>query len=593
MQDFRMKVLELHREENGLSIGLQIKGPYNVSVRAPKIAVVFDNGKEKRRIPVLIQAYFPTDNAERFVIFAKYAYDMEYIFYKRPENNHIQFYFEVIYGDTVLTKLPFTLSSDVKLSEDHKFKITCNEEKNTFDMQLRKDVVEEKKTLPGIELLQGFFGGVWGIFLLLLSIPLLPVFFVESFFALAHCVKTASKNEYKGPMFIFQHIRWRVNTFTHMTLGLTDLKKAFYHTAYKIGCLKKIRENSIVFISSRRTDLTGNFEFVHNLLKTDENLQIRMVLDDHNLKEMSFVHLWKFGYYAATSKVILVDDFTPMLYHLDIRPETKIIQLWHACGAFKTFGYGRLGKQGGQKQSSPAHRNYDYAIVSSSEIAKFYAEGFGISLEKAVATGVPRTDIFYDADYKARVVQAFYEKYPKLKDKKIILFAPTFRGNGKVSGFYPVEKFNVEKLYESLHEEYAIIIKHHPFVQDRNVIPEKYADYILDLSNESELNDLLFVTDLLITDYSSVVFEASLLQIPMLFYAFDLQRYISTRGFYYEYEQLVPGKIATTFKQMVDAIACEDFETEKQEAFRSRFFDDLDGKATERTVALIYKALKE
>ena len=176
---------------------------------------------------------------------------------------------------------------------------------------------------------------------------------------------------------------------------------------------------------------------------------------------------------------------------------------------------------------------------------------------------------------------------------KILLFAPTFRGNGKISGFYPVEKFDVKRVYEDLNKEYAIIIKHHPFVQNRNEIPEEYADYILDLSDESELNDLLFVTDLLITDYSSVVFEASLLNIPMLFYAFDLQRYIATRGFYYEYEQLVPGKIATSFQQMIHAIQNQDFEIEKQEEFRKRFFDDLDGKASERTAKLIYKALEE
>ena len=104
---------------------------------------------------------------------------------------------------------------------------------------------------------------------------------------------------------------------------------------------------------------------------------------------------------------------------------------------------------------------------------------------------------------------------------------------------------------------------------------------------------MLFVTDILITDYSSVVFEAALLNIPMLFYAFDLQRYMATRGFYYEYEQLVPGKIVETFQRLVKAIKNDDFEIEKQDAFRTRFFDDLDGKSTERTVALIEKALKE
>lgn len=352
-----------------------------------------------------------------------------------------------------------------------------------------------------------------------------------------------------------------------------------------------VKENRVVFISNRRKDLSGNFEFVHDILKTDKDLDIRFILDDQDVKGMSFATAARYGYYFATSKVILVDDYTPLIHKMPRRENTYIIQLWHACGAFKTFGYSRLGKQGGQKQASPNHRNYDYAIVSSQEISKFYAEGFGISLEKAVATGVPRTDIFFDETYKMKVQKEFYDQYPQLKGKKIMIFAPTFRGNGKLSGFYPVDKFDVVKVYEELQGEYAVIIKHHPFVQDRNVIPDKYKDFIIDLSENSELNDLLFVADLLITDYSSVIFEAALLDIPMLFYAYDLQRYIATRGFYYEYERFVPGKIVETFAKTITAIKENDFETEKIQSFKTRFFDDLDGKSSQRTVDLIYKAL--
>lgn len=595
MDEFNLKVLELQREDKMLNIGLQVKGPYDVNVRTPKVAVIFDNGKETRRMPVLVQAYFPTDNAERFVIFAKYNYDMEYLFYQKPENQKISFYFEIIYGDTVLTHVPYIFGSDVKLDEDEKYKISLNKETNEMVYEVRDNIEEEKKERPIVQVLQGLVRGIWSIVLLALCIPLFPFFLVESVFAKLGCAATMPRNRKKnsGLIFFLQHLRWRINSFTHINFGITDAKKNFYQNVFKFASTMKVKKNRIVFISSRRTDLTGNFEYVHNLLLEDPSLDLRFVLDDRSVKKMSIANLARFGYYAATSKVILIDDFTPMLYCLPIRPETKVIQLWHACGAFKTFGYGRLGKQGGQKQNNSAHRNYDYAIVSSTEIAKFYAEGFGISLEKAVATGVPRTDIFFDEAYKKRVTQSFYEKYPKLKEKKILLFAPTFRGNGKLSGFYPVQKFDVKEVYEQLNGEYAIILKHHPFVHDRNEIPEEYADYILDLSDESELNDLLFVTDLLITDYSSVVFEASLLNIPMVFYAFDLQRYISTRGFYYEYEQLVPGKITTSFRQLIHAIQKEDFEQEKQEAFRARFFDDLDGKATKRTVDLIYRALKE
>ena len=125
------------------------------------------------------------------------------------------------------------------------------------------------------------------------------------------------------------------------------------------------------------------------------------------------------------------------------------------------------------------------------------------------------------------------------------------------------------------------------------MIPEGYKDRVLDLSDEDELNDLLFVTDLLITDYSSVVFEASLLDIPMLFYAFDLFDYISKRDFYYDFESFVPGKIVFSQRELTEAIVAGDFESEKVPPFKTKFFDHLDGRSSRRVADLILRFIGE
>ena len=103
--------------------------------------------------------------------------------------------------------------------------------------------------------------------------------------------------------------------------------------------------------------------------------------------------------------------------------------------------------------------------------------------------------------------------------------------------------------------------------------------------------EALSFVDALITDYSSVVFEASLLKIPMLFYVFDLEQYIATRGFYYEFETFVPGKIVSHFEEIAELIQSGDLGQEKLEVFRDRFFDGKDGKSSQRTVDLIYKCI--
>ena len=155
-----------------------------------------------------------------------------------------------------------------------------------------------------------------------------------------------------------------------------------------------------------------------------------------------------------------------------------------------------------------------------------------------------------------------------------------------------MELFDINDVYDSLSDDYAIIIKHHPFIQEKHPSPAEYKDRVIDLSENTEINDLLFVSDLVITDYSSLVFESSLLDIPMLFYAYDLQSYIKSRDFYFDFKLYIPGKICTSLYTLLEAIKNEDFETEKIERFRNMFFDDLDGNSSQRIADLIYKCLK-
>src|SRR5699024_12464411 len=97
----------------------------------------------------------------------------------------------------------------------------------------------------------------------------------------------------------------------------------------------------------------------------------------------------------------------------------------------KTLGLSRVGIPRAPSIQSKNNKNYTKALVSSEGVRENYAEGFGIMLDRVYATGVPRSDVFFDAEYKSYVRDTLYSKYPYLKDKKVILFAPTFRANGQ------------------------------------------------------------------------------------------------------------------------------------------------------------------
>ena len=243
---------------------------------------------------------------------------------------------------------------------------------------------------------------------------------------------------------------------------------------------------------------------------------------------------------------------------------------------------------------SKAHKLYTHAIASSTHVAKFYAEAFGIAESKVYPTGVPRTDIFFDSEYKIEVKERMYKAFEQARGKKVILFAPTFRGNGAKSAHYPFGKINMQALGNYCKSTDSVVIfKMHPFVKTPIFIPDEFKDVMIDASEYREINDILFITDLLITDYSSVVYEASSLDIPMLFYAFDLDEYISSRDFYESFETFVPGKIVKTFGELIKAIETNDFEQEKVAPFRDKNFEYQDGGSTDRVIDWLILGTKE
>jgi CDP-ribitol ribitolphosphotransferase len=125
----------------------------------------------------------------------------------------------------------------------------------------------------------------------------------------------------------------------------------------------------------------------------------------------------------------------------------------------------------------------------------------------------------------------------------------------------------------------------HPLARTDLQIPEAFRDRLLDgLRMRVDVNDLLLLVDLLITDYSSILFEFSTLRRPMLFYAFDLDEYGEVRDLYVPFDTLVPGRIVRTFDELVDAIRSEDYEIEKVAGFAESHFAHLDAGSTDRVI---------
>jgi CDP-ribitol ribitolphosphotransferase len=350
----------------------------------------------------------------------------------------------------------------------------------------------------------------------------------------------------------------------------------------------------ILFSSDSRAELGGNLKIVYDRMVErglGREYELLTLFKSSVTERRSLTDRVRMPWLLARADVIVIDDYQPVIYRVD-DPDVRIIQLWHAWGAFKTVGYSRVGKPGGPSPYSRAHKNYTHAIVSSDAEVPFYAEAFGIPEARVAPTGIPRMDRFFDAAARETGREAAYEAFPQARGHTAILFAPTFRGNGAKSATYPVELLDYAALHALCVEKDAVcIIRLHPFVREPLDIPEPFRDRILDGSSMTvDVNDLLFAVDVLVTDYSSIVYEFSTQDRPMLFFAYDLEEYVASRDFYVDYRSFVPGRIVRTFDEMLDAIRHDDYQPEKLAAFRAAHLDHFDGQATDRVIDLILES---
>lgn len=338
----------------------------------------------------------------------------------------------------------------------------------------------------------------------------------------------------------------------------------------------------IVMISPSRKDLSGNFAFIANALQNTE-FSVTLLTEGDGRNRNERLRL------LAQNGIVLLDDHTPWIYPLTFPKTTKVVQVWHSTGAFKRMGFARMGRRGSTKRHSLTHRNYTHVIVSSRSVVPAFCEAFGLGEDKIYPLGVPRTDLFFDAHTIDTITNDFYKEYPQLQGKKLVLFAPTFRGDTRGDAHYPHSWFDPAALVDALPDDYVLGLKLHPFITQKMPIPAGYEHRIFDFSDQREINPLLFVTHTLITDYSSVIFEYAFLNKPIIFYLPDLYEYDRDRSFFYDFETYVYGAKCQQKEDLPSAIMQPQAQLSEREAFMERFLGSCDGQSTKRFVDCILR----
>lgn len=294
------------------------------------------------------------------------------------------------------------------------------------------------------------------------------------------------------------------------------------------------------------------------------------------------------GWHLATARVFVVDDHYFPMYAIPPRAGTTFIQVWHACGAFKKFGYSvvekRFGADAATVDAVPIHSNYDVCLVSAMRFAPFYAEAFRQPLDRFTARiGIPRTDLFFDEARRARIAADLRTRYAIPADRRVILHAPTFRGERTTSARTPVD-LDLELLRARLGTDHVVLLRAHPSVATAGALPAELRDFVIDVSGHPEINELMLVSDVLVTDYSSAIYEFALLERPIVFFAPDHADYERERGFYLDFRTGMPGPIFETTDALATYLRAGSFDLEAVRRFRDESFDVADGGATRRLI---------
>ncbi len=378
----------------------------------------------------------------------------------------------------------------------------------------------------------------------------------------------------------FAREKWRAYQKLQTLPGKTYFQR-FIRKAVSIFSRLPVRSQVVFFTIRRDGELEGNAKALYPYVKGRKRIYARM------LPHSKLYKLYMY-YVMATSKVIVTDDYNRYLRGVGLRENQRVVQLWHACGAFKKFG--QRGTNLKIKTDLATHAQYNLVTVSGEDVRSVYADAFDISVDKVLPLGSPRTDMFFDETYQEAARQQVYQAHPELRGKEIILYAPTFReGKGKKRDTFRPE-IDFDSLSHALAEDQVMVICPHP-VMKNDILPRAYDNIFV--SRDFSTNEYMFVSDMLITDYSSVIFEYALLGRPMVFFCYDLDEY--DRGFYLQYPDDLPGDVYRTQEELTAYLSCREKHKsdEKSELFVRRYMTGCDGHSSERIAAVINRYMGE
>ena len=303
----------------------------------------------------------------------------------------------------------------------------------------------------------------------------------------------------------------------------------------------------------------------------------------------------KYAYYLAKSKYFVFNIRQPLWFRK--REGQVFLETWHGT-PLKRLAF----DQEEVTAASPTYKSqfyrqkqeWDYLIAANKFSSDIFKSCFMYTNGTMLEIGYPRNDLLY-APNKDQIALDLKKKLHIPLDKKTILYAPTWRDDeyyGK--GQYKFKlKLDLEMMKKELGDEYVILLRTHHYIADALDVTG-VEDFAYNLSKYDDITEIYLISDICITDYSSVFFDFANLKRPMLFYTYDIDKYRDVlRGFYIDMEKELPGPLVYSTKEVIDQIKHLDEMNQKYakryEVFYEKFCSIDDGNASQRAVEAVFK----
>ena len=366
-------------------------------------------------------------------------------------------------------------------------------------------------------------------------------------------------------------LRWLMNfIYFFMKLFPTDNNKVIF-----LSRQSDVPTEDFLFLKKRLEELKPDIKIVMITQRADNNAQSMLRFAGATLKSM---------YHMATGRVCVLDGYWPAVSVLKHKGTLAVVQMWHAMGKIKKSGYQSLGKKLGRSEmiakEMRMHRNYDVIIAGGRAFNPFYCASFDVDESILYNVGLPRMDSLREGRQACR--ELFDKTYPWLKNKKIILYAPTFRKGHILDASAMRDAFDFSR------EDCIFVVKRHPNQQLRlqSIRPGLTCSKL-------PTSVLLTLCDCVITDYSAITIEAAVLGKPVYFYPFDYEDYIAHNGLNVVLSDEFPNSVYRDPKELFAAIDSGDYDWESYNRFCEKYLPDMSGRATDKISNLIIKCMEK